>query len=191
MTPLNEDGEILQRRARCGPYHLYTGRQLVHYDERWSMEESRELVRQRYTAKLKSGGRSLWPHLPRSLRSYRLAFGFDRQGGGATLYPPASSRPLKPCATGRTRCPWRGESLERTCPSGSANWWRLYARCPNPWPTPGGKWPSPSATGSTSCPKSSADSYPIPCGHGWQRVGGQHVSGRITELNGHAEPDGS
>lgn len=50
LTPLNASGEILQE-GEMRPYHLYTGQQLVHYDERWSMEQSRDLFR-RYSAKL-------------------------------------------------------------------------------------------------------------------------------------------
>jgi radical SAM superfamily enzyme YgiQ (UPF0313 family) len=69
MTPLNEDGEILQP-GEMRPYHLYTGRQLVHYDERWSMEESRDLF-DRYTAKL-SPVDDLYGRIFRILRSYRL-----------------------------------------------------------------------------------------------------------------------
>lgn len=42
LVPLNEDGEIL-KDEEMRPYHLYTGRQFVHHDERWSMKESREL----------------------------------------------------------------------------------------------------------------------------------------------------
>lgn len=52
LTPLDEDGSILAP-GKMRPYHLYTGRQLVHADERWSMQESRELF-DLYTSKLRS-----------------------------------------------------------------------------------------------------------------------------------------
>lgn len=51
LIPLDEDGSILPP-GKLRPYILYTGRQFVHYDERWSMEESRELYR-KYTARLR------------------------------------------------------------------------------------------------------------------------------------------
>ena len=50
LKPLDENGSILQP-GKIRPYHLYTGRQLVHYDPRWSMEESHALF-QRYASKL-------------------------------------------------------------------------------------------------------------------------------------------
>ena len=50
LTPLDEDGSILAE-GKMRPYHLYTGRQFVHHDERWSMQESRELF-DRYTGRL-------------------------------------------------------------------------------------------------------------------------------------------
>ena len=52
LKPLNESGELLAE-GEMRPYHLYTGRQLVHYDQRWSMEESLALF-ERYTARLNS-----------------------------------------------------------------------------------------------------------------------------------------
>ncbi len=69
LTPLNEYGELLQE-GEMRPYHLYTGRQFVHYDERWSMQESRELF-DRYSAKLTSVD-NLYGRIFRILRSYRL-----------------------------------------------------------------------------------------------------------------------
>ena len=69
LTPLNENGELLQE-GEMRPYHLYTGRQFVHYDERWSMQESRELF-DRYSAKLTSVD-NLYGRIFRILRSYRL-----------------------------------------------------------------------------------------------------------------------
>ena len=69
LQPLNENGEFLQE-GEMRPYHLYTGRQFVHYDERWSMQESRDLF-DRYTAKLTSID-NLYGRIFRILRSYRL-----------------------------------------------------------------------------------------------------------------------
>ena len=69
LQPLNEDGGLLQQ-GEMRPYHLYTGRQFVHYDERWSMQESRELF-DRYAAKLTSVD-NLYGRIFRILRSYRL-----------------------------------------------------------------------------------------------------------------------
>ncbi len=50
LVPLDADGNELAE-GQMRPYHLYTGRQLVYKDERWSMQESRELF-DRYHAKL-------------------------------------------------------------------------------------------------------------------------------------------
>jgi radical SAM superfamily enzyme YgiQ (UPF0313 family) len=50
LTPLDENGNILEEGA-VRPYHLYTGEQLVHLDERWTLQESQALF-QRYYAKL-------------------------------------------------------------------------------------------------------------------------------------------
>ena len=69
LTPLNEHGEILQA-GEMRPYHLYTGRQFVHYDQRWSMQESRELF-DRYSAKLTSVD-DLYGRIFRILRAYKL-----------------------------------------------------------------------------------------------------------------------
>jgi radical SAM superfamily enzyme YgiQ (UPF0313 family) len=69
LQPLNEKGELLQE-GEMRPYHLYTGRQFVHYDARWSMQESRDLF-DRYTAKLTSID-NLYGRIFRILRSYRL-----------------------------------------------------------------------------------------------------------------------
>ncbi len=69
LKPLAENGELLQY-GEVRPYHLYTGRQLVYYDERWSMQESRELF-DRYSAKLTSID-NLYGRVFRMLHSYRL-----------------------------------------------------------------------------------------------------------------------
>ncbi len=50
LTPLDASGNVLEEGA-VRPYHLYTGEQFVHVDERWTMQESHELF-QRYYAKL-------------------------------------------------------------------------------------------------------------------------------------------
>lgn len=50
LTPLDEDGSILPE-GKMRPYHLYTGRQFVHYDKRWGLQESRDLYA-RYTGRL-------------------------------------------------------------------------------------------------------------------------------------------
>ena len=50
LTPLDADGNVLAP-GMIRPYHLYTGRQFVHQDERWSMEESRQLYN-RYQSRL-------------------------------------------------------------------------------------------------------------------------------------------
>jgi len=69
LQPLNEHGELLQE-GEIRPYHLYTGRQFVHYDKRWTMQESRELFDQ-YSAKLTSID-DLYGRIFRILRSYKL-----------------------------------------------------------------------------------------------------------------------
>ncbi len=69
LQPLNEHGELLQE-GEMRPYHLYTGRQFVHYDKRWTMQESRELF-DRYSAKLTSID-DLYGRIFRILRSYKL-----------------------------------------------------------------------------------------------------------------------
>jgi hypothetical protein len=50
LVPLNADGEVLQPGEQR-PYHLYTGRQFVYQDPRWTMQESRELF-ERYHSQL-------------------------------------------------------------------------------------------------------------------------------------------
>ena len=42
LVPLDANGDILTEGS-LRPYELYTGRQFVHHDERWTMEESRQL----------------------------------------------------------------------------------------------------------------------------------------------------
>jgi methyl-accepting chemotaxis protein len=82
LTPLNENGELLAA-GEIRPYHLYTGRQFVFSDERWSMEESRELF-DRYSAKLTSID-NLYGRLFRMLRSYRLRLATSSRDLGDTI----------------------------------------------------------------------------------------------------------
>ena len=51
LTPLDEDGSVLQE-GKMRPYHLYTGKQFVHWDKRWGMQESRDLYA-KYTSRLR------------------------------------------------------------------------------------------------------------------------------------------
>lgn len=52
LIPLDEDGSILPE-GKLRPYQLYTGRQFVHKDHRWTMQQSREIF-DRYSAKLRT-----------------------------------------------------------------------------------------------------------------------------------------
>lgn len=49
LIPLDADGSVLPE-GKIRPYHLYTGRQLVYQDSRWSMEESRQLFDKYYAS---------------------------------------------------------------------------------------------------------------------------------------------
>ena len=69
LIPLNADGGILEE-GEMRPYHLYTGRQFVHYDERWTMEETRALF-EKYSARLTPID-DLYQRIFRILRTYRL-----------------------------------------------------------------------------------------------------------------------
>ena len=69
LKPLNAEGGILQE-GEMRPYELYTGRQLVHEDERWTLAESRDLFN-RYSAKLTSID-ALYGRIFRILGNYRL-----------------------------------------------------------------------------------------------------------------------
>jgi radical SAM superfamily enzyme YgiQ (UPF0313 family) len=51
LQPLDEDGSLLPP-GKLRPYRLYTGRQLVHQDRRWTMQESRELF-QAYSRRIR------------------------------------------------------------------------------------------------------------------------------------------
>ncbi len=69
LKPLNGEGDLLQE-GEMRPYELYTGRQLVHEDDRWTMAESRDLF-DRYSAKLTSID-ALYGRIFRILGNYRL-----------------------------------------------------------------------------------------------------------------------
>jgi radical SAM superfamily enzyme YgiQ (UPF0313 family) len=69
LQPLNEHGEFLQE-GEMRPYQLYTGRQFVHHDERWSMQESREIF-DKYTSKLQEVD-DVYRRVFRILRTYKL-----------------------------------------------------------------------------------------------------------------------
>jgi radical SAM superfamily enzyme YgiQ (UPF0313 family) len=83
LAPLNENGELLQE-GEMRPYHLYTGRQLVHDDQRWSMDESRELF-DKYTGKLKPVD-DLYGRIFRVLRSYRLRLATTGKDFGDNIF---------------------------------------------------------------------------------------------------------
>ena len=69
LVPLDENGDLLAEGA-MRPYHLYTGRQFVHQDKRWTMQESRDLFDQ-YSAKLNSVD-DVYRRIFRILRTYKL-----------------------------------------------------------------------------------------------------------------------
>ena len=69
LKPLNEHGELLQE-GEMRPYQLYTGRQFVHHDERWSMQESREIF-DKYTSRLQEVD-DVYRRVFRILRTYKL-----------------------------------------------------------------------------------------------------------------------
>jgi hypothetical protein len=69
LVPLDENGDILEEGV-MRPYHLYTGRQFVHQDERWTMQESRDLF-DRYSAKLNPVD-DVYRRVFRILRTYKL-----------------------------------------------------------------------------------------------------------------------
>ena len=69
LQPLNEHGDLLQE-GEMRPYQLYTGRQFVHHDERWSMQESREIF-DKYTSKLQEVD-DVYRRVFRILRTYKL-----------------------------------------------------------------------------------------------------------------------
>lgn len=82
MVPLDENGDILQP-GQMRPYHLYTGRQLVHQDERWTMQESRDLFDQ-YSARLTPVD-DLYRRIFRILRTYKLRLAATSRELGDTI----------------------------------------------------------------------------------------------------------
>jgi uncharacterized membrane protein YccC len=68
-VPLDENGDLLAEGA-MRPYHLYTGRQFVHQDKRWTMQASRDLFDQ-YSAKLNPVD-DVYRRVFRILRTYKL-----------------------------------------------------------------------------------------------------------------------
>ena len=82
LQPLSVNGDILQE-GEMRPYQLYTGRQLVHYDERWTMQESRELF-DRYSAGLTPVD-DLYRRVFRMLRTYRLRLATTSRELGDTI----------------------------------------------------------------------------------------------------------
>ena len=69
LVPLDENGDLLAE-GEMRPYHLYTGRQFVHQDKRWTMQESRDLFDQ-YSAKLNSVD-DVYRRVFRILKTYKL-----------------------------------------------------------------------------------------------------------------------
>jgi radical SAM superfamily enzyme YgiQ (UPF0313 family) len=82
LTPLNENGGLLED-GEMRPYHLYTGRQFVFYDERWTMQESRDIF-DKYSAKLSSID-TLYGRVFRMLRSYRMRLAASGKDLGDTI----------------------------------------------------------------------------------------------------------
>jgi hypothetical protein len=82
MVPLDENGDLLQP-GQMRPYHLYTGRQFVHQDERWSMQESRDLF-DRYSERLTPVD-DLYRRIFRILRTYRLRLATSSRELGDTI----------------------------------------------------------------------------------------------------------
>lgn len=77
LKPLNAEGELLQE-GEMRPYHLYTGRQFVHQDHRWSMEESRRIFN-RFHSRLNPVD-NLYGRLFRLIERYRMRFNAKRDG---------------------------------------------------------------------------------------------------------------
>lgn len=69
LQPLDEDGSLLPP-GKMRPYRLYTGRQLVHLDRRWTMQESRELF-QAYTQRIRPVD-AMYERIFRMLQWWRL-----------------------------------------------------------------------------------------------------------------------
>jgi radical SAM superfamily enzyme YgiQ (UPF0313 family) len=82
LVPLDENGDLLAEGA-MRPYQLYTGRQFVHQDSRWTMQESRDLF-DRYSAKLNPVD-DVYRRIFRILRTYKLRLAATRRDFSDTL----------------------------------------------------------------------------------------------------------
>lgn len=82
LQPLNEQGGLLEE-GEMRPYQLYTGRQFVHHDERWSMQESREIF-DKYTSKLQEVD-DVYRRVFRILRTYKLRLAASSRGLSDTV----------------------------------------------------------------------------------------------------------
>ncbi len=69
LVPLDANGEVLGE-GQMRPYHLYTGRQFVHQDPRWGMEESRRIFN-KFHSKLNPVD-NLYARLFRLIERYRI-----------------------------------------------------------------------------------------------------------------------
>ncbi len=69
LVPLNANGEVLGE-GEMRPYHLYTGRQFVHQDHRWGMEESRRIFN-KFHSRLNPVD-NLYARLFRLIERYRI-----------------------------------------------------------------------------------------------------------------------
>ena len=78
LTPLDAQGDVLPADEHGNvppehgmrPYHLYTGRQFVHEDQRWTMQQSRQLF-QRFTSRLQPADK-LYERIFRRMKSPRF-----------------------------------------------------------------------------------------------------------------------
>ena len=69
LVPLDANGDVLAE-GEMRPYHLYTGRQFVHQDHRWGLEESRRIF-DRFHSKLNPVD-NLYSRLFRLTERYRI-----------------------------------------------------------------------------------------------------------------------
>ncbi len=69
LVPLDANGDVLAE-GEMRPYHLYTGRQFVHQDHRWGLEESRRIFN-RFHSKLNPVDK-LYSRLFRLIERYRI-----------------------------------------------------------------------------------------------------------------------
>lgn len=114
LIPLDANGDILPE-GQLRPYHLYTGRQFVHKDERWSLEESRRIFN-KFHSKLNPVDK-LYARLFRLIERYRIRLAAKGEELSETLSHrrkeiATSSRELKGSIT--TRVNELGETLKET-----------------------------------------------------------------------------